>query len=203
MTKTDRRRKRRRQAYRDSLRAVLRNARPADWGDGAEWYRVARDGVRRVSRMTGLPTETVAGVVAALSPRNRWERNTADAAALLVAHLLGGDVPPITTTRANVRAALRIASGEDWRAVLKGPKVRAFADALAGDDDAAVVDVWMARAMTGGRREEPRSAADYEDMAAALRYVARRDCAWPVAWVQATAWLVARRDGNAPKEVRS
>jgi hypothetical protein len=189
VNKIDRRRKRRRQEYRDNLRALLSTAHLIDWVDGRLWYSRARESVDDVAREFLVPHQRVAGIVAALSPRNRWERNVSDARDLL----RYGPAARVGTVGAHKRAALLIMRGEPWRLVLKGPKTRAFAAALAGDDEAAVIDVWMARALTGGRRDTPRSGADYQDMADAVRYVAAREFI-EVTSLQATAWIVARRN---------
>lgn len=194
--KTDRRRKRRRQDYRDALRRVLATATPQDVREGHLWYRRAMLWADEVGTTLGFTLAEVAGVTAALSPRNNWERNKTDATNILTAVSLKTHPLPVATFKVNRDAALRIAKGEPWQSVLKGRKVRAFASALAGNAEATVVDVWMARAMTDGRRDAPRSAADYEDMAAAIRYVARQR-GEPVTQTQATAWVAARNAEGA------
>ena len=57
---------------------------------GCDWYRSAFQIADRISDKYGLPTETVAGVIAALSPNNRWERNIIDAEAIIKCWAAGG-----------------------------------------------------------------------------------------------------------------
>ena len=57
---------------------------------GCDWYRSALNIAGRISDKYGLPTETVAGVIAALSPNNRWERNIIDAEAIIKCWAAGG-----------------------------------------------------------------------------------------------------------------
>ena len=57
---------------------------------GCDWYRSAFQIADRISDKYVLPTETVAGVIAALSPNNRWERNIIDAEAMLKCYAAGG-----------------------------------------------------------------------------------------------------------------
>ena len=105
------------------------------------WYRESRRTARALARKHGTTLATAAGVLAALSPRVQWSAsiNGAD-------HILsGGDTGP--GFNQNVEKACRIRDGERPLDVLGGPKVTAFYRAIMGDRDAAVIDVWMWRAM--------------------------------------------------------
>ena len=50
---------------------------------GCDWYPSALKIAIRIATKYGLRVETVAGVIAALSPSNKWERNIYDAEALI------------------------------------------------------------------------------------------------------------------------
>ena len=50
---------------------------------GTDWYPSAYKIAVRLAGKYRIPTETAAGVIAALSPSNRWERNIVDAEALI------------------------------------------------------------------------------------------------------------------------
>ena len=50
---------------------------------GCDWYPSALKIAIRIATKYGLRVETVAGVIAALSPSNKWERNVYDAEALI------------------------------------------------------------------------------------------------------------------------
>ena len=50
---------------------------------GTDWYPSAYKIAVRIAGKYGIPTETAAGVIAALSPSNRWERNIVDAEAII------------------------------------------------------------------------------------------------------------------------
>ena len=50
---------------------------------GVDWYASALKIATRIADKYGLRVETVSGVIAALSPSNRWERNIYDAEALI------------------------------------------------------------------------------------------------------------------------
>jgi hypothetical protein len=190
--------------YRRNLRAVLARAIREDWSDGVAWYDEAAGQVCRMhltdaGYRLGLTHSQTAAIVAALSPRMRWEKNLHAARFVIEAAATG---VPLAAPRGvsafgrNIRKAERVALGADPEAVLSGPKVRAFWRALDGDPESVVVDVWMARAMTAGERDEPKSDRDYLEMARAVAAVAPE---WEVtpAECQAVAWTVVRRESGA------
>lgn len=188
--------------YRANLRAVLDRATGRDWTEGTGWYEDAAYQVCTMHQSApgvalGLRHGQTAAIVAALSPRMKWEKNLQAARFVLAAAHAGVPVraEAFGAFGANIRKAERIALGEDPDAVLSGPKVRAFWRALDGDPDAVVVDVWMARALTGGKRSEPKSEGDYREMARAVEAVAPEWAARP-AEVQAVAWTVVRRESG-------
>ena len=57
---------------------------------GCDWYPSALAIANRISDKYGLRTELVVGVIAALSPNNRWERNIVDAEAIIKCWAAGG-----------------------------------------------------------------------------------------------------------------
>jgi len=97
---------------------------------GRRWYADAFLACEAIAANYGLPIATVAGVVAALSPNNRWERNLIDADNLCKLYTLGGydDAAQckVSTFHANKRKALQILEGIDPLKALGGLKVRAF-----------------------------------------------------------------------------
>jgi hypothetical protein len=79
-----------------------------------------------------------------------------------------------------------IAFGYD---ALKGPKTNAFARAIAGDENAVVIDVWMLRAV-GIEKKSPNQ-TQYREMANAVTKVANELGMTPRA-MQALIWIVVR-----------
>ena len=51
--------------------------------DGANWYESAHKIALNLADNYGLTLQTAAGVIAALSPRNKWTRNVIDAENLI------------------------------------------------------------------------------------------------------------------------
>ena len=58
---------------------------------GVAWYSVAYDTAINMAERYGLSADTCAGVIAALSPNNRWERNIIDAENIIKAWRHGDD----------------------------------------------------------------------------------------------------------------
>lgn len=144
------------------------------------WYRESRRTARALARKHGVTLATAAGVIAALSPRIRWGTNVLGADMILG----GSDSGPGFNT--NVEKACRIRDGEKPLSVLGGPKVRAFYRAIMGDKDAAVIDVWMWRAIGVAPGSVP-----YHKAEEALRSAANR-CGVSVSDFQAIVWTQVR-----------
>jgi hypothetical protein len=151
---------------------------------GAEWYRRAHQTVCALASASGHSRSTVAGVVAATSPRMHWSRNIAVSETLLA----GGT--PTGVFRTSLDKARRIIAGAKPLAVLGGNKVRAFYRALLGDKRAAVVDVWMVRAV-GLDPTTKLTDGLYARIAGALQALASK-LRIAVADLQATIWVAVR-----------
>lgn len=159
---------------------------------GLVWYDTARREAQAIADRTGLSLDTVAGVIAALSPQNRWHNNLTDASAYCEAAAAGRPQPKAATFRHNQNKGWRIANGENWRDVLKGPKVRAFAANITGDHDPVTVDLWSSRAAT--MFALTKVGRKYDAVAEAHRRLAAQ-VNLPPAHVQAVIWTVARSRG--------
>lgn len=154
--------------------------------DGTDWYPLARRIVERMAIEYDYPATTVAGVIAALSPRLQWAPNLRAARAVL-----RGEVP-----RGVFSASLRKAQAIADRGtlpypldVLGGPKVRAFFLALMGRDDVAVVDTWVLRAV--GYDTDKLTPKAYDAISQALR-IAAAEVGITTARLQAIAWVAVR-----------
>ena len=108
---------------------------------GLTWYSTAKDNCQAMADLYELPLHIVVGVVAALSPTNRWERNLVDANNMLKVFVDGGyveDTAPCTykTMRDKAWSILT-----DWpkdiqetSTILKGPKITDFFLCIMGQD---------------------------------------------------------------------
>ena len=65
---------------------------PAERRRGLAWYATAFTDCERIANQFGLPVNIVAGVVSALSPNNKWERNIENAHVLIDAFFKGDNI---------------------------------------------------------------------------------------------------------------
>jgi hypothetical protein len=107
----------------------------------SKWYHEANAVAREVASNMTLDIERASCIVSAFSPRQRWDINVRQALAFSV----GMEVKGLTNNINMANASL--VYGFD---ALKGQKTNAFARAIAGDESAVVVDVWMCRAANIG-----------------------------------------------------
>lgn len=153
--------------------------------DHRNWYAEQRARIREHCAVNGWDVARFCAVLAITSPRRSVAANwhVADS-------YMRGDVRPMLglTRRALAEYAMT--------GVIRGPKVVAFYNALMGDEAALVLDVWMARALTGRdtipertRRLAKRSMHD----------VAKR-MGLSVAQAQAAVWAATiKQHGRKPK----
>lgn len=165
------------------LVTLYNSASVATRNAGATWYQTARKAARSMARDTGTTESVAAGVIAALSPRIHWVRNIKAARDVLATGKATG------VFRVNLAKARRILAGERPLAVLSGPKTRAFYRAIMGDESAAVIDVWMLRAVRfkGGKPSE----RDYNRITRLLAKAAAL-VKTTIAKLQAVVWSVIR-----------
>jgi hypothetical protein len=144
----------------DNILAIYQLATAAERVDGACWYHVARDVGETLGDDYGLGGRLKAiGVIAALSPRNKWARNVLDAENLIAAYQAGGAeqarLTKVCTFGANKEKAIKIlelqhGSESEILAILSGPKLREFYQCILGLDDVCI-DGHAYCIWTGGR----------------------------------------------------
>lgn len=144
--------------------------------DGRHWYYHAREQVEALAAMVGCGRQEAARVVAQTSPRTSVKKNIRLAKKWLESGDESGMLP-------SVRASLKNNTF--------GPKTRAFYEALVGDDDAVVVDVWVARAFCVDERKVG-SLYVLQPIQKQVRKVAAR-LGWKPAEAQAAIWTASVR----------
>lgn len=110
----------------------------AGLAEGLTWYSDAKRSIRQLCKEMGWDTNYFIDVLAITSPRVQVSRNLR----LTQQVMLGVHSPE--SLLPSTRAAL--AYYQDTGKI-RGPKTKAFAQALRGDRAALVLDVWMARAL--------------------------------------------------------
>jgi hypothetical protein len=186
-----------------SILAVFFSASEAEKQEGREWYSQANQTARRLAdRYDFADYSVVAGIIAALSPSNRWNRNVSDAESLIKTFRFGGalDAIKVSTYSKNKEKAIRILKGEPALEVLGGLKVKAFYRCIIGGDDVCIdghaFSIWTGQRIptTKTPRITPalyqQIAADYREATAVINQVTR-DSLRP-AQVQAITWIAWR-----------
>lgn len=112
---------------------------------GIAWYDRAQ---KVAAALSPDNPRMAAGVIAALSPRQKWSVNVAQAARMIDA-AMAGDQCPAVGMLGNRRKAWAIANGANPEHELSGPKVRAFFANITGDHSAVTIDAWAIRAADG------------------------------------------------------
>jgi hypothetical protein len=193
------------------ISGMLQLATVADITEGKEWYnRAHRLAVQFIHAYQPLTLGQAIGVIAALSPNNKWYRNCSDAEAMIKLWHQGCDPrhAKVCTYSANKDKAARILESTDVEAIesiLGGRKVTAFYRSILGHRDSVCVDghayaVWIGERITTTATPSIGKAL-YEAIARSYCLVADRSfelCGHVLtpAQVQAITWVTYRRLHN-------
>ena len=166
--------------YYENMLALVLEASFGQIEQAAVWYMEAEKVAQEVAENLDASLEVGASVVSAFSPRERWTSNVAKA----ISFSLGEDVTGLSNNLKMANASLIL--GFD---ALKGQKTNAFARAIAGDENAVVVDVWMMRA-AGSEKDSPNK-TEYAEISEAVVKIANRFQMTPRT-AQALIWILVR-----------
>lgn len=130
------------------ITGMLGLASAADIEQGKNWYQRAYDlAVRFIHTYDGLTLGQAIGVIAALSPNNKWVRNCQDAESMIRLWHVGQDprTAKVCTFNSNKDKAARILElespdSETIQNILSGQKVVAFYRCISGYTDTVCVD---------------------------------------------------------------
>ena len=166
--------------------AVYNLATVADNKAGQTWYSRALAFAAQLSEAYNIETTTIVGVIAALSPRNRWERNMQDAESMVKVYANGGTCKDLmnlkvcTFKTGKDKAARiltdRISDSTELLATLKGPKLQEFFNCILGDSNDVCIDghaysIWvgdritLANVPSIGKKLRQTIKADYQQAA--------------------------------------
>lgn len=129
------------------IKAVYDLATPHEITVGRAWYPQAYEVARIMASDYHLCVQTVVGVIAALSPRNKWERNLLDAENLIEAYCVDRDAAAavkVCTFGKNKAKSIKILDLDQdpftdaIMDVLSGPKLREFASCILKLDEVTV-----------------------------------------------------------------
>ena len=125
----------------ENIKGVYYLSKAYEKKHGEMWYKVANKSCSTIAKKVGMHSAIVVGVLAALSPNNKWERNVIDAENMCIAYK--SDIPlddvKVCTYNANKQKAIKILGildkgsmdlESDIRDILNGNKVKAFFDCI-------------------------------------------------------------------------
>lgn len=133
--------------------AMRRKAKPEDVAHGIAWYAEAYEQCRIIADRFNLPIHIVTGVVAALSPNNRWEINIRNANDLICAFTTGSTMDDVSvcTYSAMKQKAWSILEQmpdryeendtlivDEVKTILNGKKIVCFYENIMGDDTCTI-----------------------------------------------------------------
>lgn len=128
-----------------NILGVYSLATQGDIEAGKRWYQEAQKSAEGIALKYDVPARVVVGVIAALSPNNRWERNVADAEALVAAYVNGEGVESVavaTYSKMREKAWAILQDGpetdDDVKVILNGRKIVSFYGCIRGLDDVCI-----------------------------------------------------------------
>lgn len=128
----------------EKILAVYKMATPEEKRDGIVWYADAYRDCNRIALDLQIPLHIVVGVVAGLSPNNKWERNIINARDLIQAFVNGDDMDSVKvstyhTMKAKAWSILVAMPDHDGVIkILNGQKIVSFYRNIMGDDTCTI-----------------------------------------------------------------
>ena len=179
---------------------------------GCDWYPSALAIAGRISDKYDLRTETVVGVIAALSPNNRWERNIVDAESIIKCWAAGGTrtdmlaVKCCTYGKMKAKAVDILTRDIPIIEILNGKKLIEFFNCITNPSlndvciDGHAYSVWFGKRLTMkevpaiGKKLRATIKQDYRD---ACQFINEElSCFFTPADIQAITWVTHKRIHN-------
>jgi len=126
--------------------AIYKLAKPSEIKHGLTWYVNANSDCKEIAEKLELPLHIVIGVVSALSPNNKWERNIINAEDLCTAFINGQDMDSIKVStyhkmKEKAWSILQsMPSYEETIEILNGKKIVSFFRNISGDETDITID---------------------------------------------------------------
>jgi len=178
---------------------------------GIDWYKSAWSISHRIAKQYDMRmTATVAAVIAALSPNNKWERNVKDAENIIKAFKYGEDddvmaVKCCTYTMNKIKALNILKTKDlDYPAILKGAKTIEFYHCIMLEDDVCIdghaYSIWYDERLTMkevpniGKKLRATIKQDYKDATSFINEELGTD--YLPSTIQAITWVTHKRIYN-------
>lgn len=188
----------------ENILAIYSEATNIEKENGVKWYKEAREFCHNQAKEYGVSLEVVVGVLSALSPRNKWNRNLIDTVAVLeaVRQGKGPESVKVCTFNSNKQKAFDIVTGHAPNLIKKSNKTAAFFDNILFENSEAVtVDVW-AFGVYMGIRIPARSFTNKQYKEVADTYIdAAKKVGIKAYELQAVCWGVFQRLSKNSKQI--
>ena len=179
---------------------------------GVDWYPSALDIANRIAVKYGVSAETAAGVIAALSPNNRWERNIIDAENIIKCWAAGGtntdmlNVKVCTYGKMKAKAVDILTRNVPIVEILNGKKIIEFFNCITNSAlndvciDGHAYSVWFGQRLTMkevpaiGKRLRSQIKTDYRDATAFINE--ELGTYYSASTIQAITWVTHKRIHN-------
>lgn len=187
---------------------VFNMATPEEVEQGITWYAEAQCHAGRIAKEHDLPLHIVVGVIAALSPNNKWARNISNAEDLIFAFMEGDTIESVSVSTYNKmkekawKILEEMPNDKEVLALLSGQKIMSFHRCIMGYKDACCIDgharniAYGERVPLSDNRTNIRS-AEYERLAKmyaeAAEFVSSTGRVYHAYEVQAITWVTWRR----------
>ena len=128
----------------DNIIKIYKLATPEEKRDGIVWYANAYSDCNRIAIDRSVSVHIVTGVVAALSPNNKWDRNVVNARELIQAFVNGDDMDSVKVSTYHTMKKKAWSILEDMPdhegviVLLNGQKIVSFYRNIMGDDTCTV-----------------------------------------------------------------
>jgi len=185
---------------------VYRRATTEDIANGQEWYDKAKRYANTISKKTGVHLHTVIGVMAALSPNNKWKRNVADCERMCGAWMSGFEIDDFKVSCYNNMKLKawsilddNLTSDDDILTRLNGQKIRSFYSNIRGlnevtiDGHALNIALGKVQGLTSGKTNMGKK--KYIEMQRVYVRAAKR-VDIPAHVLQAITWTTWKREHN-------
>ena len=126
--------------------AIYKLAKPSEIYDGLSWYINANKDCQEIADKFKTPLHIVVGVLSALSPNNKYERNVQNANDLIDVFMNGNDMDSIKvstyhTMKQKAWSILQqMPSYDETLVILNGQKIKSFFRNIMGDETEITID---------------------------------------------------------------
>lgn len=165
-----------------------------DIKEGLKWYGKARVIADEIAEKYNLFIENVIGIISALSPRCKWDRNIIDAVSIIE----NGENAIVTTFNHNKEKAIEILNGRNPRRAIKANKTRNFFFNIKNYKDKRYVTIdthaiSVAVNKRVGKPEAQKLVRDYDNIKQSYINVSQELDIYP-SQLQAITWITFRKE---------